>query len=252
MTSRSIIQTSSTVNRQKKSPDKTNVGFLSIDERLTMHLRAWIGRWPPKQELDVLVSPERDRPGWDDDTWLGLGAESPDGAVLSLSPRAMTEADAVDIQMLSAALRAPDPALAFSMALGLPGLGFSRSTFRWAERPAKLPEVGEWVRHDDPRVPMWLQAFNGDVLVAWDDDGRVTAGVGRKIHNRYGHELAVVTEPAQRGRGLARMLVAQAARRTLAEGAIPLYLHLPDNVASARVADAAGFLNPGWHVISLH
>ncbi|PWU56502.1 GNAT family N-acetyltransferase, partial [Micromonospora globispora] len=48
------------------------------------------------------------------------------------------------------------------------------------------------------------------------------------------------------GRGLARRLVAQAARRVLDEGAVPTYLHAFDNPASARVAEAAGFPDRGW------
>jgi predicted GNAT family acetyltransferase len=86
------------------------------------------------------------------------------------------------------------------------------------------------------------------VLVTLEDD-RYVAGVGIKQHDRFGRELAVVTEPAARGRGLARRLVAQAARRVLDEGAIPTYLHAPDNVASARVAEASGFPDRGWHVL---
>ena len=45
------------------------------------------------------------------------------------------------------------------------------------------------------------------------------------------------------GRG---RLVAQAARRVLDEGAVPTYQHDPANIASARVADAAGFPDRGW------
>lgn len=48
------------------------------------------------------------------------------------------------------------------------------------------------------------------------------------------------------GGGLARRLVAQAARRVLAEGAVPTYLHSRQNTASARVAEAAGFPDRGW------
>jgi predicted GNAT family acetyltransferase len=58
--------------------------------------------------------------------------------------------------------------------------------------------------------------------------------------------LAVGTVPEARGRGLARRLVAQAARRVLDEGAVPTYRHDFDNVASARVAEAAGFPDRGW------
>ena len=37
----------------------------------------------------------------------------------------------------------------------------------------------------------------------------------------------------------------------LADGAVPTYLHAFDNEASARVADAAGFPDRGWHVFEL-
>ena len=84
------------------------------------------------------------------------------------------------------------------------------------------------------------------MLVARDEAGRHLAGVGVKRHDGPGQELAVVTEPAAAGRGLARRLVAQAARRVLDEGAVPTYLHATGNAASARVATAAGFADEGW------
>jgi len=126
-----------------------------------------------------------------------------------------------------------------------------RGCFRWTVRPAELEDAGEWLPTSDPRVPSWLHPFNGDVLVAWDDEGNYGAGVGRKQHDRWGHELAVVTEEALRGRGIARRLVAQAARRVLADGAVPTYLHAFDNPASAHVADAAGFPDHGWQFLAL-
>jgi predicted GNAT family acetyltransferase len=96
-----------------------------------------------------------------------------------------------------------------------------------------------------------LAPFNGPRLVAFDDDGRPIAGVGIKVHDRFGRELAVVTDEGARGRGLARRLVATAARRVLADGAVPTYLHAPDNAASARVAEAVGFADRGWTVHGL-
>ncbi|MGY1837608.1 GNAT family N-acetyltransferase [Blastococcus sp. SYSU DS0510] len=118
--------------------------------------------------------------------------------------------------------------------------------FRWTTRPAVLPKVGEWVPAVAPGLPDWLRPFGGQVLVAVDRDGTHLAGVGIKRHDAYGAELSVVTSPAARGRGLARGLVAQAARRLLDAGALPTYLHDPANVASARVAEAAGFPDRGW------
>jgi predicted GNAT family acetyltransferase len=46
-------------------------------------------------------------------------------------------------------------------------------------------------------------------------------------------------------------LVAQAAHDVLSNGALPFYLHDQDNVASARVAEAAGFANHGWRGLDL-
>lgn len=53
-----------------------------------------------------------------------------------------------------------------------------------------------------------------------------------------GHLAAPVSTP--RRVAVARRLVAQAARSLLARGIVPTYLHNPGNVASARVAAAAG------------
>jgi len=61
----------------------------------------------------------------------------------------------------------------------------------------------------------------------------------------------VATEEHLRGRGLARRLVAQAARRVAEEGAVATYLHAVTNTASARVADASGFPDTGWWVLGL-
>jgi GNAT superfamily N-acetyltransferase len=88
--------------------------------------------------------------------------------------------------------------------------------------------------------------FGGEVLLALAPDGAFLAGVGIKRHDPYGAELAVVTASAARGRGLGGRLVAQAARRVLDEGAVPTYLHDPDNRASARLAAGAGFPDRGW------
>lgn len=220
-------------------------------EGLRRHLLAWLGAWPPAANLEIVVWSGRDQPGWDGGSWRGLAVESPHGTVLSLSPTLVADPGRIDHGRVMAAWHGADAATEVPLALGRPDLGLGRAVFRWSERPAALPDPGEWVAADDPRLPAWLRPFNGDVLIAWDESGRFAAGVGRKLHNRYGHELAVATEPAQRGRGLARALVAQAARRVIADGAVPIYLHDPANTRSARVADAAGFPDRGWRVYSL-
>lgn len=160
------------------------------------------------------------------------------GVAPDLAPAVAAYARDVDLDALLPAV----PGL-----LGHRGVA-GRGVFRWSTSPAPLPDAGVWLPYDDPRVPPWLRPFGGEVLVVLDGEQYV-AGVGVKRHDHAGHELAVGTQEAARGRGLARRLVAQAARRVLDEGAVPTYLHAPDNVASARAAEAAGFPDRGWSVI---
>jgi GNAT superfamily N-acetyltransferase len=135
--------------------------------------------------------------------------------------------------------------------LGRPGARLVRSIVRWTGSPADLPPLGEEVDVEDPRVPEWLRPFGDRVLVAFDHSGRYLAGVGRKRHDRWCTELAVGTDPAARGQGLARRLVATAARAVLDEGKVPTYQHDVRNVASAHVADAVGFPDLGLRGIWL-
>ena len=191
-------------------------------------LEEWLGRWPPVSNRDIVASSRRDEPGWDGRRRPVQGVAGADGRwVLSVSP-SLAEAD--------------DP---------LAGLALFEGTFRFSEWPAALEPAGKWLAHDHPAVPTWLRPFGGDVLVVLDDDGRYVAGVGLKRHLPSGWELSVGTEEAARGLGLARRLVATAARYVLDHGAVPIYLHDDDNVASAKAADAAGFPDLGWRVLSI-
>lgn len=213
---------------------------------VTDHLHTWLGAWPPRARLQVVGAAQRTVPGWDGRLHLALGVADPAvGAVLSVPPAVAAEVGERAADGLDAVL----PAL--PQLLGTPDRGTFRAVFRWTTTPADLPEPGAWVPADAPGVPRWLRPFGGRVLVASDRDGTHLAGVGIKRHDAVGHELAVVTAPAARGRGLARALVAQAARRLLNAGLVPTYLHDPANGASARVAEAAGFPDRGWTAFGL-
>jgi GNAT superfamily N-acetyltransferase len=219
-----------------------------MDPRLRRHLAHWLGQWPATSELSVVGSARREQPGWDGAVHPLIGVGASQGVVLSV-PLGQAErvrkvaATAASREVLLAAL----PPL-----LGYPGKGVYTGVFRWSARPADLPDAGDWLDPADPVVPGWLRVFPDQVLVARDPDtGGYLAGVGIKRHDQYGHELAVGTEPAARGRGLARRLVAQAARRVLDDGAVATYQHAPSNTASARVADAAGFPDRGWISLGL-
>ncbi|MGC4805203.1 GNAT family N-acetyltransferase [Micromonospora sp. DT233] len=210
-----------------------------LDRRLYLHLATWLGRWPAGKGLHVVGSYRRDLPAWDGRLRPAIAVDDGRGAVLSVPTR--------HVRAVRELARRPDRLLAgLPAAVGQPRWVGSDDVFRWTVAPAPLPEVGEWVRPTEPGLPGWLGLFDREVLVVRDADGNYLAGVAIKRHDAHGHELAVGTVPAARGRGLARRLVARAARRVLDEGAVPTYRHRRDNAASARVAEAAGFADRGW------
>ena len=210
---------------------------LAVADRLTAHLRTWLGAWPPEQPLVVTSSPARTSPGWDGAVHPVIGVATPPGAVLSVPPERVDAVAAVATDL--AGLSSSGDAL--GEALDVPGARLFDGVFRWSEAPTDLDDAGTWVPVDDPRVPPWLLPFGREVLMAFDEaTGDYIAGVGIKVHDEFGQELAVVTEEGAQGRGLARRLVAQAAREVLRRGAVPTYLHADSNVRSAKVADASG------------
>ncbi|WP_046564493.1 GNAT family N-acetyltransferase [Micromonospora sp. HK10] len=212
-----------------------------LDRRLFLHLATWLGQWPAGPGLHVVRSHRRARPAWDGRLRPAIAVAAPDCAVLSVPP------DRVDAVRALVRERAPADLLPVLPAtVGAPEFATHTGSFRWCTAPARLPDVGGWEPPTGPGLPPWLRLFDREVLVVRDDDGRYLAGAGIKRHDAYGHELAVGTVPAARGRGLARRLVARAARRVLDEGAVPTYLHDAGNHASARVAEAAGFPDRGW------
>lgn len=214
---------------------------MEIHERLAKHLASWLGVWPPPGSGVTVVSSERrTAPGWDGTVRMVAGVSTPEATVLSVPP------DAVEaVRALGRDLDAVRSGI--GEVLGQPNGQLFTGVFRWSEEPGPDVRRGVWLPTTDPRVLPWLKPFNGDVLVGFE--GRdVAAGVGRKQHDEWGHELAVVTEPAHRGNAWATDLIAQAAHRVIADGAVPTYLHAPNNAASARTADAAGFPDRGWQV----
>jgi GNAT superfamily N-acetyltransferase len=225
---------------------------------LLAHWRTWTGATDEQLarlgsdpgRITVVGSAGREQPGWDGAVHGVTGVACPDdSAVVSVPPAYVDWArDYVDRGASLDQLRAALPG-----AMGLPSHVVYRGVLRWAvdvPSAADLPDAGEWLPSDHPAVPGWLHPFGGDVLVVLEDEAYV-AGLGLKRHDEHGREISVGTEEAARGKGLARRLVARAARELLAAGIVPTYLHDPANTASGKVADAAGFPDNGWTVLGL-
>jgi GNAT superfamily N-acetyltransferase len=218
------------------------------------HLASWIGAWPPPSPgLHVVATEHRDRPGWDGAVRPLLGAVDADGAgLVAVSPRFANAVTALLQGRPAAALDDPDLCSRVGHAVAGPGTQLGRGVLRWATQVnADIEEVGVWRAWDDPIVPAWLAPFRGEALLALDEDGAYAGGVGIKRHDATGHELSVVTDAAHRGQGLARRLVATAARHHLSDVPLLTYLHDSANTGSARVADAVGFPDRGWGVLGV-
>lgn len=233
------VLTAADAARGEPGPDE-------VERRLHRHLGQWLGAWPPRRAVEVVTSPARERPGWDGGPSPFAGVRAPEGTVLSVPPDALA---ALGGPRTAESIESVLPDL--RRALGRPDGQLFEGVFRWSDQPADLPDVGIWVPAADPRLPEWLRPFGGEVLAVFDPGGRYAAGLGIKRHDDLGRELAVGTDERHRGRGLARRLVAQAARRVLAEGGVPTYLHGPDNAPSAAVAEAAGFPDRGWRILGI-
>jgi RimJ/RimL family protein N-acetyltransferase len=103
----------------------------------------------------------------------------------------------------------------------------------------------------DPRLPDWVIGhFTGEAWVVLDSDGSVLSTAVLKRYDDRVREISVGTAERARGRGLARSVVAAAARAVLAQGRAVLYNHAPDNYASAKVAESVGLHEFGrYHAI---
>lgn len=219
------------------------------DAALQRHLTAWLGAWPPPAgEVVVTASPRRSQPGWDGRVHPLIGVVSPGGAVLSVAPDRVEPVR--DVVGQRGVIRIGEVLPHLRVALDLLDAHTINGVFRWTAHPTPMHKAGEWFSAEDPAVPPWLKPFGGEALLAMED-GAYIGGVGLKRHDRTGEEIAVGTEERARGKGLARRLVSQAARRVLERADVVTYLHAPENTASARVADAAGFPDLGWRVLAV-
>jgi GNAT superfamily N-acetyltransferase len=219
------------------------------DDLLTLHLRSWVGAWPPPAEgVTVVGDPARLQPTWDGSIRKLQGVGNGRSTVIAVPPDAV----AAVTDAIGDDLTRPGLGDELGRILGVGPAAFGAGVFRTTDRvdPA-IDDLGEWFGRQTPGLPEWLAPFNGPRLVTFDHERRPIGSVGIKVHDRFGQELSVVTEEAARGQGIARRLVATAARRVLADGAVPTYLHAQDNTASARVADAVGFVDRGWTVWGL-
>jgi GNAT superfamily N-acetyltransferase len=222
-----------------------------VRNRLDAHFLRWLGAIPDPDRPQLVITSLREEAGWDGKVRPIQGVTGPEGSVLAVSPTFADLFASVNVLDVFADAASRDGSRRMANRLGVP-VGFGMPVFRWSEQVPDLKDAGEWISPGDSRMPDWLKPFNGGVLIAFDKHGAYRAGVGLKRHNDLAREISVGTEPSSRGRGLATRLVAQAARRIIDEGGVPIYQHGGGNEPSARAAVSAGFPDRGWHMLEIN
>jgi GNAT superfamily N-acetyltransferase len=107
--------------------------------------------------------------------------------------------------------------------------------------PSPMIQRAELIARDDPSALHLRTRFDGEVFGVRGPRNRVISWAALKLKSKAVWEIAVATEADYRGRGFARDVVSAAARYTLEQGKIPIYVHDRDNSTSAFVARAVGF-----------
>jgi GNAT superfamily N-acetyltransferase len=107
--------------------------------------------------------------------------------------------------------------------------------------PTHTIDRAELIDEEDAAALHLRTRFDGAIFGVRGPRGRLLSWAAIKLKSDHVWELAVATEAEYRGRGFARDVVAAAARFTLDQGRLPIYIHDRDNGTSAFVARAVGF-----------
>ncbi len=196
--------------------------------------------------VHVIPSERRTRPGWGGYTIPILALATPGGGVVSVRPdlvertrgqlallttgRPIGAAEFTRLQQVS---RATIP-YAYSLS------GFVLYTDReyFQPRPSRaLP-----IERNDPRGADLRRRFDGEIFAIFGIRGEIASWSAIKLKSDVVWEIAVVTDAAYRGQGLAKEVVSAATAYILEQGRTALYVHDRNNHASARVCRSLGYV----------
>ena len=200
---------------------------------------AWLGVWPMPHRLRVAPSARRLAPSrtGDAEQLAGIRCDARFGGamVLSVTPLRFPAMRQLVEQLSVDHLLTDRDALmdAIPSALERPTMAVVDTPVRWTVAPTELPVVGTW---------------RGSRLLGVGPRRRAQVDV-RRI-NRFGHELVLHVDDGTDW-CLSAALLAQAARRVISDGAVPVLRRDLDRPAVAAIATVAGFHDAGWRAVSL-
>jgi GNAT superfamily N-acetyltransferase len=197
--------------------------------------------------VHLLSEPRRGLPAWHGFTMPIVGLSYAPGAVVACRPdlvdrvRAELGSDAHQPYLDGPAFRRLWRAVARSAPNSFTLAGDLRAASAATFAPPPTMHRAELLDEEDPAALHLRTRFDGAIFGVRGPHGRLVSWTAIKLKSDAVWELAVATEADYRGRGFARDVVAAAARYTLDQGRLPIYIHDRDNSTSAFVARATGF-----------
>jgi GNAT superfamily N-acetyltransferase len=197
--------------------------------------------------VHVLAEPARGLPVWHGYTLPIVGLSFAQGAVVACRPDLL---DKLESELGSDVQRSELDGPAFrrlwrAIQRCAPNAFTLAGDFRVADSTTFLPSStehqAEHIAADDPTALHLRTRFDGAIFGIRGPHGRLVSWAALKLKSERVWEIAVATEADYRGRGFARDTVSAAARFTLDQGRLPIYIHDHDNSTSGFVARAVGF-----------
>jgi GNAT superfamily N-acetyltransferase len=196
--------------------------------------------------IHVIPSERRTRPGWGGYTIPILALSTPGGGVVSVRPDLVDRARAQlavltagrpigagEFARLQQISRATIP-----YAYSLSGYVLYTDAGHFRPRPSRA----RLIERTDVRGADLRRRFDGEIFAVYGIRGEIASWSAIKRKSDDVWEIAVVTEAAYRGQGLAKEVVSAATAHILEQGRIALYVHDRNNQASARVCRTLGYV----------
>lgn len=196
--------------------------------------------------VHLLPTDRRGRPGWGGYTVPILALSTPSGGLISFRPDLLkpiaAEAESapdggpLDTAIFERLRRVARRSVPYAYSLSGHVLYADQTSFQ------PVRSYAEQLARDDRRGIDLRRRFDGEIFVLFGARGEIAAWSAVKLKSDDIWEIAVVTEPAYRGRGYAKQVVSAATAHILERGRLALYVHDRTNHASARVCRSLGYV----------
>lgn len=196
--------------------------------------------------VHIVPSERRSRPGWGGYTVPILALSTAEGGVVSMRPDLLERVRSglgpppqgrpigpTEFTRLHHVAR-----VAIPYAYSLSGHVLYTDPEHFRPRPSRAVRI----ERDDARGYDLRRRFDGEIFAVWSIRGDIASWSAIKLKSDDVWEIAVVTEAAYRGQGLAKEVVSAATAYILEQGRMALYVHDRTNLASAKVCRSLGYV----------